>query len=631
MTPASTIYATNHTIHRSRPEPADERRPRGSRGETRGSLTHLSTGASLEVRRPEPAVDLATLVECLADAVPLPANSGSVKPHQRWSLFTWNPTEAGGNLAIDTRAVISRLTTSKAFQQLKLGPHAGFLRDAPVPRHRTRAQVGGRIVEGTGGRLRQALGRLASSVDTDLDRSGIADAGLVALAADSPTQVLRKIGVSVGCAIDECLGGSTRLHRTTLMPVGASQRSREEEVARTMTAIEEIAGDRMDTFERMATSISELLRADGSTPGEISTVIAYYRQQVKTPGSQLYRFLDFLEDEALTRVRLHVSFRLMDAIADAAAGRLDTAEATDMQVLIDYIRRASALFQTLGSPDGEDVWLNMAREYGDQGDFSLHDEVITVRFAGCLPVWPESVAQIFEQQRRAADQPALRATVREVSYRFRVNGINPDDRLSAYQSRLARIRDCLLGEAEPQRVRRNLAELVFLAACLPSPTLQLSAGEVGADALAEARKVAGHLEGAGRQAILETLQALEERTRRVDTVSRALVTVLRTGGPVITRELGGRSSDYFVNVLRGLIDMQRVGHALDRPLARAWPWVRWRLETPSSKRVTTSGSTLAARSRATARTSESLSAARFCRPSMSPATCSGRPGRGRRS
>jgi hypothetical protein len=66
--------------------------------------------------------------------------------------------------------------------------------------------------------------------------------------------------------------------------------------------------------------------------------------------------------------------------------------------------------------------LNLAREYGDQADFSLHDELMTVGFSGCLPIWPESVAQIFEDQRRASDQPAVRATVREVSYRFRVNG-----------------------------------------------------------------------------------------------------------------------------------------------------------------------------------------------------------------
>jgi hypothetical protein len=38
-------------------------------------------------------------------------------------LFTWKPPSTGGALEIDTRAVISRLTTSpKAFQRLKLGP-----------------------------------------------------------------------------------------------------------------------------------------------------------------------------------------------------------------------------------------------------------------------------------------------------------------------------------------------------------------------------------------------------------------------------------------------------------------------------------------------------------------------------
>src|SRR5262252_1352476 len=102
-------------------------------------MTHPSAGASLEVRRTEPTVDLAPLVECLADAVPLPAEDSSVLPRQRRRLFSWQATATGGVLAIDTRAVRSRLTTTKTFKRLKPGTDAGFLRDAPTPRRRTAA------------------------------------------------------------------------------------------------------------------------------------------------------------------------------------------------------------------------------------------------------------------------------------------------------------------------------------------------------------------------------------------------------------------------------------------------------------------------------------------------------------
>ena len=73
--------------------------------------------------------------------------------------------------------------------------------------------------------------------------------------------------------------------------------------------------------------------------------------------------------------------------------------------LIAYVRRARALFLALGSSESGDVYLNLASEYGDQADFALSDEAALVGFSGCLPVWPESVAQIFEHQRRATSLP----------------------------------------------------------------------------------------------------------------------------------------------------------------------------------------------------------------------------------
>jgi hypothetical protein len=95
---------------------------------------------------------------------------------------------------------------------------------------------------------------------------------------------------------------------------------------------------------------------------------------------------------------------------------------------------------------------------------------------------------------------------------------------------------------------------------------QLSRDE-GALALADARRIAGDIERGGRTAIAESLERLERQAARMDAVSGALVTVLRAGGPVVTRGAEGRQWDYFVNVLRGLVDRQRAGHGLDRPLA----------------------------------------------------------------
>jgi hypothetical protein len=263
-----------------------------------------------------------------------------------------------------------------------------------VPRRRTDWHLGGRIAPGTGGQLRRAVDRLVSLIDSELDTADCGDSNLAKLAAATPEDILRAIGRRVDCDVADGMSGRTRLHRTLLERVQPTQDSRRDEVARTMTAIEELVGQRADHFEHMAIAVGELLRQEHYPERQVAIALASYRQQIAMSDSQITRFFDFLEDEALVRIRLHVTYCLMDAIAEAAAGRLGTKDARDMRTLIAYVRRARALFLALGSSESGDVYLNLASEYGDQADFALSDEVALVGFSGCLPVWPESVAQI---------------------------------------------------------------------------------------------------------------------------------------------------------------------------------------------------------------------------------------------
>jgi hypothetical protein len=101
---------------------------------------------------------------------------------------------------------------------------------------------------------------------------------------------------------------------------------------------------------------------------------------------------------------------------------------------------------------------------------------------------------------RWSDQPALLNTVREVSYRFRVNGINPEDHRTVFVSRLTRIREALVINPEPQRVRRKLAELVFLAAVVPTEAHEtIDGGASAADVLHEVQEVARRIEEGRRE------------------------------------------------------------------------------------------------------------------------------------
>jgi hypothetical protein len=87
--------------------------------------------------------------------------------------------------------------------------------------------------------------------------------------------------------------------------------SRERDVARVLSAHEEIQAE--DWLERMADSISnaQSQRDDEFDEIQRDKLVETLRQDFDKPDSQVTRFLNFLEDEALARVRLRVSFAIM--------------------------------------------------------------------------------------------------------------------------------------------------------------------------------------------------------------------------------------------------------------------------------------------------------------------------------
>jgi hypothetical protein len=58
--------------------------------------------------------------------------------------------------------------------------------------------------------------------------------------------------------------------------------------------------------------------------------------------SQIQRFLNFIDDEALSRVRLTISFRIMEAIAENARSSNDP----DYQLLVEYVNRILILVES---------------------------------------------------------------------------------------------------------------------------------------------------------------------------------------------------------------------------------------------------------------------------------------------
>src|SRR5919205_400814 len=183
-----------------------------------------SEGASLEVRYVEPSLDLANLVACLADAVPVRPATAIARAGDRDAgdrsrpLLEWRPEV--GTLAINTGAVLSRLPAGRRYRALQPGYDGGFVRDAPVPRTNARAYLGGRIVEGSGGALQQAVEALVAGVEAEID-AAITSGFDPALLAQPAERALRTIGKRLRLEADDFLNVQTRVRRTAMAPVAA--------------------------------------------------------------------------------------------------------------------------------------------------------------------------------------------------------------------------------------------------------------------------------------------------------------------------------------------------------------------------------------------------------------------------
>lgn len=526
-----------------------------------------STGAFAGVRVPEPAVDLALLVQHLAESLRPRAIADPKYPESVLPFVTWDPAERA--LILDTGAVLVRLWTSPAARAAL----RGFLIDADVPRTHARAHLGGVIRPRSEAALRDATGRLAAAIDEQIDEA--VGAGFdPALLSNSPSAaVLDTIGERVGCDPQKTLQGQTRLSRTRIDAVPRTQEGRRDEVARIMDAIEEVDGVRSTHTENFFASVERRLLAEGHSPRRVGAAIQYHKQSAERSATQVARFFDFLEDDALSRVRARVGSHIMQALGAEAEQRHQASTKGDWALLAAYAGRAAGLLDALSAPRTPAVRLNLSAAFGQNASFSLRDQVINAGFSTCLPVWPQWRTQMFEEQSATATPSGGPTTVRELSYHFRVNGTVPGTGRPSYDSRLERIeRDWLKvasESAEPdsreQRVNRSLAELAFLWAAVPEgPDTPADS----ADALRAVREVAGRLEEGGRQAIGEVLGELRGRSDAVRRVARSLTALLREKGTVLTGSVSGRRWDYYVNVLPGILDMQRICGELDDPLAR---------------------------------------------------------------
>lgn len=471
------------------------------------STPHLRGGSRVSARDRAPSVNLAKLAEFLSKSIPVFGSDAD-------GLALVSTSER--RIRLNTRGVLGRLLKHPDFKvTFSHGEETGFLRDAAMPPFGMSAKTGGRLVHGTEAATTKAVAALRAAINQELD-SALSSFDLEGLCAENLEAALKVMAQSVSCNPPD-------LPRTaTMVPVqfaepGRAAVEREKDIGRVLSGIEKVDG--RDWLELLLSGVERKLINDGDDQDDIEEILTAIRSQSERAGSQVRRFLEFLEDEAMARVRLQVCMRLMNAVAAQS----------NKAGFKSYVRRVQECFEAFAGEEGDSLSLDVSTVYGVTSNAELATELRKAMFYGCLPVWSEGSVQLFER-RNAPEQN--QPTLREVSYRFRVNGNNPATGKSAFDSRLDRLYTRLLADPDAAgNVRRSVAEMVFLYLVVPTNINEDSICSVADDAKAIAKALkddalgtlkALHAQMLSRSGVMEDLA--DELVRVLKTKSSSLVT-----------------------------------------------------------------------------------------------------------
>jgi hypothetical protein len=497
-------------------------------------------GAKIEARSPKPCIDLATLVELLAKAIPPKNNSttpNKLHPDDR-EAFIFD--DKNKRLRICTSAIIRRLFGNKDFKAaFNPSEGGGFIQDFPTSRYGSRMRIGGTLKEDNTDRLPKALDKLISAIDAALPP----ETQLSALLLDETSQKLQQLATKTGAYFQN------KAHSATLVPIAFPNQEKNPEnkpVAKVISALEKI--DANDYFLRMSNAVKEYLEKRAEDDDDIEIALDSLKAAKNGLESQLNRFLTFLDDEALARVRLLITLRIMEAISQYSSAKYT--------VLTEYVHRVNTLFNIAK----EDIFeVNLSTHFGSGGEFKLSEYLNTAGFYFCLPVWPECQAQLFEDKIYDEEKTSF-GVMREVSYHFRINGENPIAGKPAFDARLGKIVEELIPEDEDSFINENvvsrrLAELIFLAVVVPDENGEHLSSE---DLSNSVEKILQRLKIDGKKAIKEIIDDLQKRTKVMQKIASSLITVISTKGEKIISQVQRESSQQFICVKRGIIEWSRL-------------------------------------------------------------------------
>ncbi|MBD2439088.1 hypothetical protein [Nostoc sp. FACHB-110] len=501
------------------------------------------SGAHVEPRSLKPSIDLATVIELLAQAISPSSNQGNTNQlsPKGMQLFEFD-NKQNKRLRIRTSAVMHRLFTQPKFKEaFNPTSGSGFIQNLSMPANGNRSRVGGCLSDGNATKLPGAIDRLMAAVDEALNHAVTSDNLLSTLLLDDSDKQLKQLAQKAGTRFQNMPNTGN------LVPIAfqSGDAKDNKSLATVISARERV--ENTDYFEQMSSAAAQYLKDErDNDEDDVDSSIATLEEEKNRYDSQIQRFLNFIDDEALSRVRLTISFRIMEAIAENAKSTSEL----DYQLLAEYVNRILIL---VTSAQEEDYTFDLTAHFGSAIEFDLADELSKATFYYCLAVWPEWKTQIFEKK-------TDNQVERKVCYRFRVNGDNPESGKPAFEVRIEKIKDYLLSDDEdslqkPWELRRRLAQLIFLAVVVPKKDEASLTKESLTDVVNELR---ANFQSQGKDAIRQTLDELKERSESMKLIAKALTKVLRDKSQKVISQVKNHSSQQFICVKNSIINWDRL-------------------------------------------------------------------------
>jgi len=479
-----------------------------------------SGGSAISAKSVAPSVNLSRLVDLLAKSLEAVAPSGAF-------LHCSNDRVI---INIEN-ALLHLYKENPAFKpEFAHGPDKGFVRDIEMPPYGTEARVGGRIVTASEQALARAVNRLVDSIEEQIDR----------LPAEIFSRLAKRSVGETTRAIASNFGIEAPPAPTTakIIPIAFSSKDKGTAVARMFSAIEESKGT--GNIERFIKGVSNILQRRDYDEENIAAIAQSLRTRAETPGDRINRFLQFMEDEAHSRVRMQVAMRIMEAVA----------KQSKTAAFKTYVARVLECFERFAGADGQSQHFDVSVEF-QNGKIDFSALLRQANFYSCLPVWPVWSVQMFEARPDSASEYG--STVREVTYRFRVNGKSQESGIEAFDARIAKHENRIKEYRDGSRsLSRPIAELVFLWLVVPDDVKNPTAFDV----TVKAAEIAEKLKRAPKATLAHIIESLKKRSNVMRLIARELISIIKIRAERVLKATNESTNSLRLCVSRNIIDIE---------------------------------------------------------------------------